>query len=54
MFFHEVTRSVIFISTDDTRFEIFDSSSFCSEGDAVLLIQYYPRKFLFHCSHMDV
>ena len=25
MFFHEVTLSVIFISTDDTRFEIFDS-----------------------------
>ena len=39
MFFNEVTRSVIFISTDDIGFKIFESSSFCSQGDAVLLIQ---------------
>ena len=39
MFFHEVTCSVISISTDDTRLEIFDSSSFCLQDDAPLLIQ---------------
>ena len=39
MFFHEVTRSVIFISTDYTRFKSFDSYSFRSQDDAVLLIQ---------------